>query len=153
MSVDFIYYDSNSVSINVIYHSSHTSQNNQKINQKQSKYLVSTLIKMSLTLYTAEFYSSADQLQLKVKRVADWVKCNTIHSKIDQNSRAYFKVIWLWSFIQYIMYWIKHMISSWCLFVWDIFWIWNFVNVDLTDLLALVLESVFIVDDYFWSIN
>ena len=82
MSIDFIHHDSDSVSINVVHCSSHISQNNQKtsiklinidqkINQKQLKYLVLILIKTSLTLYTAEFYSSADQLQLKVKKIAD----------------------------------------------------------------------------------
>ena len=44
---------------------------------------------MSLILYTVKFYNSADQLQLRVKKVADWVKCSIIHSKISQNSRAY----------------------------------------------------------------
>ena len=50
---------------------------------------MSILIKMSLTLYTAEFYSLTDWLQLKVKRVADWVKYSIIYSKISQNSRTY----------------------------------------------------------------
>ena len=64
-------HDSDSVSINIVHHSSHTDQNNQKINQKQLKCLVSILIKMFFTLYTAEFYSLTDWLQLKVKKVAD----------------------------------------------------------------------------------
>ena len=34
MSVDFVHHDSDSVSINVIHHSSHTDQNNQNMNQK-----------------------------------------------------------------------------------------------------------------------
>ena len=67
-----------------------------KINQKQSKYLMSTLIKMFFILYTVRFYSLMSQLWLKVKKVADWVKCNIIHSKISQNSRAYeMKNTWL----------------------------------------------------------
>ena len=57
--------------------------------KKQSKHLVLTLIKIFFTLYTAEFYSLTDWLWLKVKRVADWMKCSIIHSKISQNSRAY----------------------------------------------------------------
>ena len=50
---------------------------------------MSTLIKTFFTFYTTEFYSLTDQLQLRVKRVADWVKCNIIHPKISQNSRTY----------------------------------------------------------------
>ena len=53
-------------------------------------------IKTSLTFYTAEFYSLTDQLWLKVKRVADWMRCNIIYSKISQNSKTYeMKNIWL----------------------------------------------------------
>ena len=57
--------------------------------KNQSKYLVSTFIKTSFIFCTAEFYSSADWLQLRVKRIADWMRCSIIHSKISQNSRAY----------------------------------------------------------------
>ena len=82
MSVDFVHHDSDSVSINVIHHNSHISQiikkhqssqsnTNQKINQKQLKYLMSIFIKMFLIFYTAEFYSLADQLQLRVKKIVD----------------------------------------------------------------------------------
>ena len=154
VSVDFVHHNSGSVSINVVHHSSHISQNNQKINQIQSKYLVSTFIKMSLILYTAEFYSLTDWLQLKVKRVADWVRCSIIHSKISQNSKTYkMKNMWLWSLIQYIMYQIKHVISSWHLFMQSIFWIQNFVNIDLTDFFILVLEFSFVVNNCFKNVS
>ena len=122
--------------------------------KKQSKCLVSTLIKMSFTLYTAEFYSLADQLQLRVKKIADWVKCNIIYLKISWNSRAYkIKNTWFQNLIQYIMYWIKYMISSWCLFVQSIFWIWNFINIDLINLLILVLELSFIISNHFKNVS
>jgi len=39
--------------------------------KKQSKCLMSIFIKMFFIFYTAEFYSSVDQLQLKIKKVAD----------------------------------------------------------------------------------
>ena len=122
MSIDFIYHSSDSVSINIIHHSLHISQNNQKMLIKsikhwlknQSKHLMSIFIKISLILYTAEFYNLMSWLWLRVKRVADWMKCSIIHSKISQNSRAYeMKNTWFQSLIQYIMYWIKHVISSW----------------------------------------
>jgi len=61
--------------------------------KNQSKCQVSTLIKMSLILYTAGFYSPAGRLWLRVKRVTDWVRCSTIHSKIDWNSKACFSAI------------------------------------------------------------
>ena len=150
VSVDFVHHSSGSVSINIVHHSSHTDQNNQKnisqVNQtlikksikKQSKCLVSILIKTSLTFYTAEFYSSADQLWLKVKKIADWVRCSIIHSKISQNSRTYeMKNTWLQSLIQYIMYQIKHMISFWHSFAQSIFWIQNFINIDLINFFTL----------------
>ena len=57
--------------------------------KKQSKHLMLILIKMFLIFYTAEFYSLTDQLWLKIKKVADWMRCNIIYSKISQNSRAY----------------------------------------------------------------
>ena len=165
MLVDFVHHDSDSVSINVVHHSSHTDQNIKtliksikilikKSIKKQLKHLVSTFVKMSLILYTAEFYSSVSWLWLKVKKVADWMKYNIIHSKISWNSRAYkMKNMWLWSLIQYIVYWIKHVISSWCLFAQSIFWIWDFVNIDLTCLFMLVLELLLVVSNHFESIS
>ena len=57
--------------------------------KKQSKHLISILIKTFLIFYTTEFYNLMSQLQLKVKRVVDWVKCNIIYLKISQNSKAY----------------------------------------------------------------
>ena len=154
MSVDFVHHDSDSVSINIIHHSSHISQNNQKINQKQLKHLMSTFIKTSFIFYTAKFYSSASQLQLKVKKIADWIKYNIIYSKISQNFKAYkMKNIWLQSLIQYIMYQIKYMISFWYSFVWNIFWIWSFINVNLTNFLMLVFELLLVVSNYFESIS
>ena len=157
MSVDFIHHDSDSVSINIIHCSSHTDQNiktSVKSIKKQSKCLVSTFIKMFLTFYTAEFYSLADWLWLKVKKVADWTKCNIIYSKISWNSRAYkIKNMWFQSLIQYIMYQIKHVISSWHLFAQDIFWIQDFININLTCLLTLALELSLIVDNHFESIS
>src|SRR6266487_4024483 len=42
-----------------------------KLIKKQLKHLISTLIKTSLIFYTAEFYSSTNQLQLRVKKIAD----------------------------------------------------------------------------------
>ena len=92
VSVGFVCHDPGSVSINIVHHSSHIDQNIKmliKSIKKQSKCLVSILIKMSFTLYTAEFYSLTNQLQLKVKKIADWVRCNIIYSKISQNSRTY----------------------------------------------------------------
>ena len=154
MSINFVHHDFDSVSINVVYCSSHTGQNNQKINQKQLKCLVSILIKMFFTFYTVRFYSLTGQLWLKVKRVADWMRCNIIHSKISQNSRAYeMKNMWLQNFIQYIMYQIKHVISFWHSFAQNIFWIWNFINIDLIDLLVLALESAFVISDCFQNVN
>ncbi len=50
---------------------SNQSNIDQKINQKQLKHLVLIFIKIFLIFYTAEFYSLADQLQLRVKKVAD----------------------------------------------------------------------------------
>ena len=50
---------------------------------------MSILIKMSLILCIARFYNLINWLQLRVKKVADWVKCCIIHSKISQNSRTY----------------------------------------------------------------
>ena len=47
------------------------SNTDQKINQKQSKHLMLIFIKTFFIFYTAEFYSLTDQLQLKVKKVAD----------------------------------------------------------------------------------
>ncbi len=64
--------------------------------KNQLKYQMSTLIKIYLTFCTIRFYSSADQLWLRVKKVADWVKYNIIYSKFNQDSKAYF--------IQYIIY-------------------------------------------------
>ena len=89
ISVDFVFQNSDSVSINVVYHSSHINQNNQKINKKQSKYLISIFIKTFFIFYIIKFYSSVSQLWLKIKKIADWIKYNTIYSKISQNSRTY----------------------------------------------------------------
>ena len=42
--------------------------------------------------------SSASWLQLRVKKIADWMKCNIIYLKISWNSRAYkIKNTWLWN--------------------------------------------------------
>ena len=60
---------------------SNQSNIDQKINQKQLKHLMSTLIKISLIFYTTRFYSSMSQLWLRVKKVADWMKYNIIYSK------------------------------------------------------------------------
>ena len=118
------------------------------------KYLMLIFIKTFFIFCTTKFYSSANWLQLKVKKVADWVKYNIIYSKISQNSRAYkMKNTWLQSLIQYIMYQIKHVISSWCLFAWSIFWIWNFINIDLTDFFMLVLELLLVINDHFESVS
>ena len=135
---------------------------------------MSIFIKTSFCFCIVRFYSSVSQLQLRVKRVADWMRCSIIYSKIDQNSRAYFIVV-KWetcdSFILYRLYRLKHVISKshsvHCvlnkvhdfisnLFMWDsqIFRIWSSVNVsNFTDLFLLVLESVLVVSDCFWSVN
>ena len=67
-----------------------------KLIKKQSKHLMLILIKIFFTLYTVRFYSLVSWLWLKVKKVADWVRCNIIYSKIHQNSKAYkIKNMWL----------------------------------------------------------